>query len=77
MTYILYSPTATLTYSDYDNFIETAVSHVKLNDTMFDSEELSAFMTLLHSKHINDMETKINLCNELLSSTDLYADFSS
>lgn len=77
MTYILYSPTTTLTYSDYDKFIESVVSHVNLNDTIFNSEELSAFMTLLHSKHINDIETKLNLCNELLSSTDLYADFSS
>lgn len=77
MTYILYSPTATLTYSDYDNFIETVVSHIKLNNTVFNSDELNAFMTLLHSKHVNDIETKIGLCNELLSSTDLYADFSS
>lgn len=77
MTYILYSPTTTLTYSDYDKFIESVVSHVSLNETIFDSDELNAFMTLLHSKHVNDIETKLNLCNELLSSTDLYADFSS
>ena len=77
MTYILYSPTTTLTYSDYDKFIESVVSHVKLNNTIFDSEELNAFVTLLHSKHVNNVETKIDLCNELLSSTDLYADFSS
>lgn len=77
MTYILYSPTTTLTYSDYDKFIESVVSHVSLNETIFDSDELNAFMTLLHSKHVNDIETKLDLCNELLSSTDLYADFAS